>query len=421
MPSPTPTSSAIPTCTSTPLPHNPMITPTQSIASDAGLTPWTTPLPLVAVPPDISHVLLIATDGSSNVKDRNTDIMIVAVVDRGNKQVSLLSIPRDLWVYIPTYGWDRINTAHEIGCREDYPGRGPGLLIDTIEHNFGIPIHHWVRVDFPGFARAVDELGGVDITVPCSVNLRYRPPSSDQEEEMWLAPGVYHVDGATALRYVRTGRDGDDLQLAPRQQQFLKALWSQSKGPGLIARIPGLWFALRDSFDADLGLGDALTFAPLALELPPERIRSRYIGPGQVTGWTTEAGARVQLPQREEIQQLVSSLYAPPASQKEQVACEGARIQVLNGTQRPQLALIAADQLCWQGLNVVGTGPAQERDHQQTQILVFDGKPQALDSLVRLLKVKPENIVHQPPPDQATAGVQADILIILGEDYDPCH
>jgi LCP family protein required for cell wall assembly len=375
----------------------------------------------VEVPPDIQQILLVGADGSKYVKDQNTDVMILALLNRANQQVSLLSIPRDLWVYIPSYGWGRINTAHRIGHRREYPGGGPALLIDTIERNFGIPIDHWVRLDIRGFERIVDELGGVDMTVPCPVNLRYRPPTSDQEEEMWLPPGVYHMDGATALRYVRTRRGGDDFQRAPRQQQFLKAVWHQAKEPGLVARIPGLWSALQDSFDTDLSLGDVVSLAPFALELRPERIRSRYIGPGHVLGWTTEGGAKVVLPQHEKIQQLVASLYAPAPSPKDRVASEKARVQVLNGTDRRQLALIAADQLRWQGFNIVSTGPAQEHNHLQTQIIVFEDRPQARDTLARLLKVKPGNIVRQPSDSQASTGVQADLLVILGADYDSCR
>ena len=137
----------------------------------------------------------------------------------------MLSIPRDLWVYIPWYGWSRINTAHRKGYALNYPGEGPELLKRTIEVNFGIPIHHWARVDFRGFRRVVDELGGVDITVACPVNLRYQPPTSDdsddEQEEMVLEPGVYHMDGETALRYVRTRRGGSDFDRAGRQHQFL--------------------------------------------------------------------------------------------------------------------------------------------------------------------------------------------------------
>ena len=351
----------------------------------------------------------------------NTDTLIVAVINRKTKQVSFLSIPRDLWVHIPTYGWGRINIAHRIGHRTNYPGRGPGLLMRTIEESFGIPIDHWVRVGYDGFARVVDELGGVDMIVPCRVNLRYMAPTSADEQEMILEPGVHHMDGATALRYVRTRRGDSDFERAHRQQQFIKAVWNQFKSPDIIPKIPGLWLALRDSFATDLKLGDILALAPLVLDLQPQRIRSRYIGPGQVEGWTTPGGARVQVPIPERVEEVVAGLYAPPAASGEQVAGEAARIQVWNGTHRRQLALIAADHLRWYGLQVVDTRPADNPDYAKTQIIVYNDRPQALEILTRVLKVKPASIIQRADSNQLADDVQADLLVILGKDYDPCR
>jgi LCP family protein required for cell wall assembly len=364
----------------------------------------------------VLNILLIGLDSTRNLRGQNTDVIIVASVNKKTKQVALLSIPRDLWVYIPTIGWSRINVAHRKGYSTDYPGNGPALLSRTIEVNLGIPIHHWGRVDFQGFARVVDELGGVTMTVACPVNLRYQAPESEDEEEMILEPGVYHMDGKTALRYVRTRRDGTDFDRARRQQQFLKAMWDQTKNPDLILKIPGLWSALRDSFETDLGLTDVLSLVPVALDLEPHRIRSRYIGPNETTGWTTTEGWQVLLPDYDKIQQVVASLLAPPSAREDQAASEDARIQVRNGTYRWQLAKIAADQLHWEGFEIVDTGLADQPTYKQTQIIVFNEKPKALELLVRLLEVKPENVVRQPDPNQP-----ADMLIILGEDYDPCR
>lgn len=346
----------------------------------------------------------------------NTDTIMVAVVNRVTKQVSLLSIPRDLWVYIPTYGWGRINVAHRIGQRFGYPGGGPALLARTIEENLGVPTDHWVRIGYSGFARVVDELGGVDMTVACPVNLRYKPPTSEDEEEMFLQPGVYHMDGATALRYVRTRRNSSDFERARRQQQFLKSVWQQFKSPDIILKIPGLWSAMKGAFHTDLTLGDILALAPIALDLQPQRVRSRYIGSGQVRGWTTSEGMSVLLPIPEKIQAVVESLYAPPSAQRDQAAAEDADIQVLNGTTRPYLAQIAADELRWEGLKISATGLADRADYAKTQIVVYKDKPEALAILTRVLKVKPERIIQQPDPDQS-----ADLLVILGQDYDPCR
>jgi LCP family protein required for cell wall assembly len=406
-----PTHTASPAATLSP-------TPTATWASTPSpaptLHPNPSPVATSELDKDVIHILLIGGD-RDYVLDQNTDTLIVVVVNRKTSQVSMLSIPRDLWVNIPTYGWGRINIAQRIGYRSKYPdGKGPGLLMRTIEENLGIPIDHWVRMGYEGFARMVDELGGVEMVVPCRVNLRYKPPTSETEQEMILEAGVHHLDGATALRYVRTRRGGSDFQRAQRQQQFIRAVWDQFKSPDIILKIPGLWSALKGSFGTDLKLGDVLALAPMALELKPHRVRSRYIGNGQVEGWTTPEGWRVLLPVPEKVQQVVASLYAPPVA-NDQVANEAARIRVQNGNGRPYIARIAADQLRWEGFQIVDIGFADRTDYGRTQIVVFKEKPEAIALLTRLLGVRSKNIIHQP--DETAA---ADLVVILGQDYDPC-
>ncbi len=94
-----------------------------------------------------------------------TDSMIVLTVDPVTKSAGMLSIPRDLWVPIPGYGEGRINTANYLGDAYDYPGGGPALAARTVQYNLGIPIHHYVRVDFGAFVQLVDLIGGIDIYV----------------------------------------------------------------------------------------------------------------------------------------------------------------------------------------------------------------------------------------------------------------
>jgi LCP family protein required for cell wall assembly len=423
-PVPTPTPSSTATLTVPPQSATPTITPTRTITPTPTptLTPTPlftpTPLPTVTLSDDWMHILLMGVDSGRNLASQQTDVIIIVAINRATKQVSMLTVPRDLWVYIPWYGWSRINTAHRRGFAVGYPGGGPGLLARTIEIHFGIPIDHWARLDLEGFARVVDALGGVEMTVACPINLRYLPPrpGRDDQEEQILEPGVYHMDGATALRYVRTRRGSSDFDRARRQHQFLKAMWDQTKSPDILLNIRELWSALSDSYKTDLSLGDVLSLTPVALELEPQRIRSRYIGPGQTTGWTTAEGWQVLLPDYERIQQVVAGLYAPPYASDDQAAQEGARIQVRNGTYRNQLAKIGSDQLRWYGLNVVDTGLADSPDYTRTQIVVFNDRPKTVELLARVLGVKPADIIQQPDPGQP-----ADIMVILGEDYDPCN
>jgi len=417
-PSETPTHTATLTVTSSPTPTatpTETPTPTRTPWPTATPEPTPTPVPTSVLTEDLIHILLIGGD-RDYVYDQNTDTLIVAAINRATDQVSLLSIPRDLWVYIPEYGYGRINTAQRIGYRLKYEdGRGPGLLMRTIEENLGIPVDHWVRVGFEGFAQAVDELGGVDLLVPCRTNLQYHAPTSDEQQEIILEPGMHHMDGTTALRYVRTRRGDSDFERSQRQQRFIKAVWNQFKSPGILLRIPGLWSALKGAFDTDLKLGDILALAPTALGLEPHRVRSLYLGRGQTEYWTTEGGASVLLPIPEKIQELVARLYEPPG-REEVVAASEATVQVLNGTGKSYLGHLAADQMRWAGFEVAGIGSAERVDYGRTWIYVYNEKPAALAELARLLNVRERYIVRQPDPDQ-----EVDMLVILGNDYDPCQ
>ena len=367
------------------------------------------------------HILLIGGDNVDEA-DMNTDSLIVAVLDGQQNRISLLSIPRDLWVEIPGHGGGRINTAHRLGIRYDYPyGGGPGLLARTIEENLGIPIDHWVRVDYAGFAAAIDELGGVEVVVRCPVNLQYLPPTGEGETEMILQPGIHHLDGETALRYVRTRRDETDFERTQRQQQFLKAAWEQFKGPGLLHRLPGLWSALRGTFDTDLKLGDVLHLAPLALDLRHQDLQSLSIGRDQVQDWTTPRGARVLLPIPEKVAEVVASLYTtlapadPAAPAAPAVPTAPVRVLVRNGTDNPDLVGLLVAELRWRGLEVVESSTSEgAREH--SQLLVYRDRPVAVDLLTQVLGLGPEDVVRLPDDGQ-----DADMEILLGSDYNTCR
>jgi hypothetical protein len=238
-------------------------------------------------------------------------------------------------------------------------------------------------------------------------------PTKGDVIQMILEPGVHHLTGKQALQYVRTRLDDGVYGRARRNQQFLKAVWDQTRDTDLVLKIPALWSALRDNFETDLSLAEVLALAPIALDLEEERVRSLYIGRGQTREWFTPNGAWVLVPNRDRVQQLVAALYAPPA--EDPLADEAARVEVVNGTHRAQLELIAADQLQWEGLDVVATGSADHPDYAQTQIVVFNDKPQSLALLASLLEVDVEHISHEPDSDQPI-----DIRAILGADYDPC-
>ncbi|HZM25392.1 MAG TPA: LCP family protein, partial [Anaerolineales bacterium] len=147
------------------------------------------------------NFLLIGSDRRSTAGSTRTDTMVVAILRPNEGQVSLISIPRDLWVSIPGFENNRINTAYQLGISSGYAGGGPGLLKDTILYNLGIRIDHTAMVDFSSFSQIVDTLGGVDVPVSCAyTDWRLIDPSYDPyNENNWhlytTGPGLIHMDG----------------------------------------------------------------------------------------------------------------------------------------------------------------------------------------------------------------------------------
>src|SRR5688572_19795378 len=245
------------------------------------------------------NFLLIGSDRRSTAGSTRTDTMVIAILRPNEGQVSLISIPRDLWVSIPGFENNRVNTAYQLGISSGYPGGGPGLLKDTILHNLGIRIDHTAMVDFSGFSQIVDTLGGVDVPVSCAyTDWRLIDPSFDPyNENNWhlytTGPGLIHMDGDLALWYARSRQKSSDFDRGRRQQEVLRALFSQALRTGTLARIPELYNNLQSTVETDLGLADLLQLAVYAPKMTNADIRSYYIRPPLVSSWITNGGAYV--------------------------------------------------------------------------------------------------------------------------------
>ena len=152
-----------------PVPQLPDITPAPQEGQPVVSAPSSPPQGQMGVAMDENriNILLLGIDrrGAKGWGYR-TDTIIIVTVDPINKTAGMLSIPRDLYLSIPGNGEVRINTANVWGYSRKYPGGGPALLKRTIEVSFGIPLDYYVMVDFKGFQRIIDTLGGIDVNVP---------------------------------------------------------------------------------------------------------------------------------------------------------------------------------------------------------------------------------------------------------------
>ena len=171
-----------------------------------------------------------------------SDTLFVVMLDKNNKQASLLSIPRDTRVKIKDRGWDKINAAFAYG--------GQDLTRSTVQDFLGIRLHNYVVVDFQGFKDLVDVIGGVDINV--EKRMYYYDPYADFEID--LRPGLQHMDGKTAMQYVRYRDEEGDIGRIRRQQKFIMALYKQIASKNIIAKMPGLSKQIMSMVKSDLSL-----------------------------------------------------------------------------------------------------------------------------------------------------------------------
>lgn len=407
--SPTPSPSSTVTPTSAPL-HTPEFS---RLVSEDGAVP--TPVPEFDVPDDTTTVMLLGNDGGVN-----TDTIIVVAINRSGPTASMLSIPRDLYVYIPDHGMGRINTAVARG--------GPELLKKTIQYNFGVPIHFFAQIDFDGFKEVVNAVNGVEIAVSCRLqDWRLKSPELDPEEEdNWeqfaLEPGVYEMDGDLALWYARSRKTTSDFDRGRRQQQLLRAMFNRAVDIGMIAEFPTLWNTYKDYVATDMDIGRILQIATLAPAVRSNGVQHLYLA-GKTESFTTPDGSNVQLPVWEgerKMKEEFSRLFLPPALNM--AAQPPVEVEIVNASGNPDLTALAIDNLAWFGFTPIVADPTatngQPEIVSETSLSYyrpnFKGSFDWLISWIFALRrdeielVQDENFPH-------------DYRLVIGQDYDPCR
>lgn len=209
-------------------------------------------------PPPHTDILVLGVDSREGEGwlTRADSVMIVGV-DPARLRVSMLSVPRDLFIQVPNYGLQRINTVNMLGEMES-DGHGPRLMSEAIAESFDITIERYVRLDFNGFTRLVDAVGGVTVDVEREIVDHYYPTLDGGVMTIRFEPGVQTLNGEQALIYVRTRHADDDYRRAARQQQVVSALLGKMINP---AYWPGVWGVLNQSVDTNLNVGDMFSLA----------------------------------------------------------------------------------------------------------------------------------------------------------------
>ena len=267
-----------------------------------------------------TNVLLMGIGGRGHEGPDLTDTIILASVDKGAKDVVLISIPRDLWV--PNLS-AKINSAYAYG-QEEQNGQGLDLAKKTVSTLLGLPVHYAFRIDFNGFIRGVDLVGGLDIDVEnsfadpkypisgkedelCGLTIETQEkdgvfeqvvkdatgsaiplaeindendPFTCRYEELRFTKGSIRMDGATALKFVRsrhgTNGEGSDFARSTRQQKVILAFRQKVLSSETLTspqKIIELSKTFGDTIDTDIKDEDAALFAKLGLKIDPLTVR----------------------------------------------------------------------------------------------------------------------------------------------------
>jgi LCP family protein required for cell wall assembly len=350
-----------------------------------------------------------------------SDTMILFSIDPVTNTASMLSIPRDLWVNIPDFGYYKINEAYFLGESSHLPGGGPELAVETVEQFLGVPIQYYAQVDFSAFITFIDEIGGVKITPTVDVKVEEFGSAYNQ----YLKAGeTYVLPGSLALSYARDRYTGDgDFGRAQRQQQVIMAILNRvteyNQLPTLISKAPTLYASLSSGIRTNLDLSTLIKLATLMFNIPTDNIQKAVIGTDMVIMARSPDGLDILKPITDKVRELRDQLFssggalgpiatAPAGSTL--VRDEAATVLVQNSTQDTAITSRTISYLQQQGINAMEAAASQMGN--PTTIIVYHSKPHTVAYLASLMKVASTNIQFSYDP-----AASADLVVILGSDW----
>lgn len=282
-PTPIPSVTLLPTFTASP---TPTATPELQITD----TPLPTPIPVSeTMSPGTVNILVLGNDSRPHEGGFRTDVIMFVSIDKAKGRLSIISFPRDLYVTIPGWNTNRINTAYAYG--------GFPLLAETFQTNFGIRPQYYVMTNFQGFTGIIDSLGGITVDVGA-----YFSDACDLSQAVngrcTLKPGKVVMDGPTALWYVRSRHTTSDFDRTRRAQEVLYGLFGRFMHIDAITRLPEFYSSYKSSVQTNMTLEEMLPLMPIASKIAgdPNRIHRYSVTPAMVSDYLTEAGAMVLLP-----------------------------------------------------------------------------------------------------------------------------
>lgn len=384
---------------------------------------------------DRINILLLGMGGSGHDGPYLTDTNIIASIKPSTKEVALISVPRDLSVQIPDYGWQKINYANSIGEGREQ-GSGGELAKRVVSQTFNIPIHYYIRLDFAGFKQIVDDLGGITVDVENTLDDPQYPipgkenaTTTERYEHLYVEKGKTHMDGDLALKFVRSRHglhgEGSDFARSRRQQLVLQAIKEKALSVSTIVnpiKVSNAMDTVSEHLATDLEIWEMIKLFNMGKNIKEENITRQVFtdGPdGLLYGTILDNGAFVLLPKSgnfSEMQLITEYVFEPEKIEEVKPKI----IEIHNGTKINGLAYKTSEYLQSLGYQISRIKNAPTQDYQKTVVYNLNKNPddQTALKIAELMDVELAPLV----PDWVTAtssnevSPDATILIILGPD-----
>ncbi len=360
------------------------------------------------------NVLLLGVGGEGHDGADLADTIQLVSIDPKHKQVSMVSLPRDLYVTVPnSYQKTKLNEVNSIGDDQNGDGGGGSLMKLAVKQITGQDVHYYIRVDFEGFQQIIDSVGGVQIDVKERLYDPYYPRGYGYQV-LNVSPGVQQMNGELALKYARSRETTTDFDRSRRQQEVLVAARDKAMSLQILAnpaKISSFIDILGNHVKTDMTLGEMQRLGKIVRDIPSGSVASKVVDNGDsglLYDATGPGGAYILLPRGgnyTQIQAFVDDFFNGA-----QVRSEAATVELQNASGRDGLAGVEAAALQNSGITVSATATAPELA-KTTVIYSYVGSDKSATAsyLEKRYGVK---VVSQPAAQGAP-----NFRVVIGSDY----
>lgn len=371
---------------------------------------------------DRINFLLLGMGGAGHEGAFLTDTIILASFQPSSKKIAMISIPRDLVVPIPGYGWRKINNINAFAEAKER-GSGGEVTQNVISEVLDIPIHYYIRVDFEGFKKLIDKLGGLSIYVDRSFTDYQYPTNDFKYQVISFKEGWQIMDGETALKFVRsrhgTNGEASDFARSRRQQKILVALKEKIISFNTLLnplKLQNVYEIMKDSIDTNMAVWEMVRLRQLINDVDTENIIHQVISADQ-GGLLVAAnveGMYILQPRTgdfEEIQTIIKNIFNLKSQITFENKPEPIRVEIQNGTKKTGLAARTSEVLKKMGFEVIKIGNAKEQNYERT--IIYDLTQGQKNDALNLLREKLDADISLSIPSWMTSSITPTELTIF--------